>query len=158
MGPPIINLRHLHHLSTIGSNATDLTTVGDIETPHVPNISVQGMGGITAIPETHVGFPTWSEPPIQNHHGPMAVRGIPLTAPLPPLWCHTHIISWHCIHIARHHSVSAPCHLLISPPHLHVTYPIIRHVILHTFYTTNLCHADFIQQKRAKAHQSEIFC
>lgn len=74
----------------------------------------------------------WSPPPLQNHHGPMAVWGIPLTAPLPPRWRHAHIISWHHIHVARHHSVSAPCHLLTSPPHLCVTRHIIRHVILRT--------------------------
>ena len=60
-GPPVINLRNLHHSLTVGSNATDLKAVSDIRSPHVPNVSFWGMGGITAVPETRIGFPTWVE-------------------------------------------------------------------------------------------------
>lgn len=151
-GPPVINPRHLYHPPTIESSTIDLMVVGDIRTPHVPNVSVRAMGGIRAVPKTRVGFPAWSEHPPPKPSWP--IRGVGNTAYHPAAYpltsCPHQQLTSHPPRLPPLHiSAMSPADITTSPPchpPRHPLYP------LHDKFKSCWCHPTKMRQSLPKSN------
>lgn len=84
-GPHSLLLHQFTSPSFVGSDPPDWTTHKHIASPHMPNDSIQGMGGISAVQETRVRRPAWSLPPLTKPLWPKGGAGAKLITPYAPL-------------------------------------------------------------------------